>query len=738
MGFWKRLFRPGAHDKELADQVVKQVEAEAGDMANVFSGQRGYGAPRGTRENLRRYKQNHKYRSTVARIAETVAAVPLHAAYIREPDTGRAVRHKLHRAQDPETREQWLKEAREEGNLVDLPDHPLAVMLDAGNEYMSGFDVRKLTSIYLDTVGEAFWLLVRNNAGMPVEIWPVPPHWVQETPSSDKPFFKVNFGNKEVPAENMIWFRELDPENPFARGAGLGETLNDELDTDEYAARLTKAVFVNRAIPSGIVSLAGAGAEAVERYQEEWNQQHRGYQRAGLVKFTNGVATFTRVDQALDELQLIPLRESIRDAVQQTYGVPPEVQGNVEDSNRASITAAATFMAEYVVTPRLEQFLRVIKHQLLPQFDDRLILYYESPAPVDKAARFEAAKEFPWAITVNEIRTEFMGMDPVAGGDVYYVPVNLIRVPAQPAAEPEEEPASEPATDDGEEPGIPEPGEEQVQPAAAASRLIIVKQTPAELEQLLVEDVLESLQPERLTTEVMPIWRDQLPVWGDKVLAELGVDISFNILNPRVVEHLADFAGNRIPDLINQTTEDALRGTLVEGVRAGEGIDLLKERVHDVFLEGDLDIYNVRARRIAVTEVNRSANFGNWEAQRQSGVVESRQWAASFVNTRDTHATLHAKDPVPIDQPFEINGLTAFYPGSFGDPGEDINCMCTTLAVISEPKDAEYLYKQNEIFQVEKIPWERMAADAFIRGFEAQQQDVLDALDRAAAVLEAA
>jgi len=53
---------------------------------------------------------------------------------------------------------------------------------------------------------------------------------------------------------------------------------------------------------------------------------------------------------------------------------------------------------------------------LLPWYDQRLILGYESPVEDDKAEQLNAAQTAYWALTINEWRDK-MGVDRVAYGD---------------------------------------------------------------------------------------------------------------------------------------------------------------------------------------------------------------------------------------------------------------------------------------------------------------------------------
>ena len=252
--------------------------------------------------------------------------------------------------------------------------------------------------------------------------------------------------------------------------------------------------------------------------------------------------------------------------------------------------------------------------------------------------------------------------------------------------------------------------------------------------------VVDALDPQPLVDETLPIWEKRIDQVGNAELAKVGANVAFDMFNPAVVAHLENYAGNRIPDLINITTRDALRTTLVEGVKAGEGTRELRKRITQVFTDGNLNIYKVRAERIARTEVHRSSNFAIHTAQRQSGLVRKRQWVAALINTRATHAALHGTVK-SINEPFTIGLSSAMYPGSFGIAAEDINCQCTVVAVIDKPlqlsigkqgldEDEMVVASESYIDLVE--PWVVEGRQAFIRGFEIQMMAVLGVFDRLA------
>ena len=207
---------------------------------------------------------------------------------------------------------------------------------------------------------------------------------------------------------------------------------------------------------------------------------------------------------------------------------------------------------------------------------------------------------------------------------------------------------------------------------------------------------------------------------------ELGQGPKFDLLNPLIPEHLEEFSSDRISGLVDETTRTALRETLAEGVRAGEAVRDLRKRVQSVFEEAD----KVRAETIARTEVLRSSGWATQESYKVSGVVAEREWVATPDDrTRDTHRALDGQTR-KLNEPFEIDGQKAMFPGDFGDPAQDINCRCTIAAVIKDPEESTASEREATwyAFDAALLPLESEAIAALRRGFRKQELDVLEGL----------
>lgn len=739
MGWINRIFRPGKHDAEVALDTVKTLNDNLGSTGGLVGGTTGLSAsPAFNRtEIISMYRKSPRFRSVVNKIAEKCASIDWTLGFVQNEKafkaglkySGAIQSGHIKRIHNMRRRKQAISDAR----FVTIEDHPILRLMSNGNgDELDGFAVRKLHRIYMDIAGESFLMKVHNSAGVPVQLWPIPPNWVVETPSSGKDYFRLRKGNIKVEPSKIIWFKDADPGNPYGRGSGMGESLGDELDSDEYAAKLIKAAFINKGLPSGIASIKGAKGDSVKALQQNWENEHRGFQSYGRVKFTNAEIDFKKVNNTFEELQLNELRKDVRDVVQQVYGLPPEIAGILENSNRATIEDASYIMAEFVLIPRLEQERRMYDRTIVRPIDDRLVLDYEDPTPESTVMQLDAAKAAPYHITKNEYRTKFLGLDAIGpAGDAFYTPINLIResVASQEPAVLQEQPELEVV----EPLALPEASEEEKVPACCEEAL---QKPHTKFYSMLksrqvkqVDNIVNAVDPARLTGRLEPIWGEELREWGDNVLDELDLGVAFNMQNPAITSHLMDWKDNRIKGLVNENTKELLRESMAEGIAAGEGADALAKRVRGIFIDD-----KTRAVRIARTETIRSANFGSLEAYTQSGVIEGKQWIAALANTRPEHEELHGTI-VAIGDEFEVDGYTTMHPAGFGVAGLDINCMCVIVGVVNLEEAAAVAYNSAEHqaivkqFQAGTYQWEQLATSALEDGFKEQAEDVIAVIE---------
>jgi hypothetical protein len=418
---------------QVAERVAKWAIKSMGDrmtadqlVTTIFGPASTGGVRMGSQELLKAYSTMPWLRAVVGRTSWSTSCVPWQL-YVAEkkPDnkSGRRKAYKrsdIARSNDPRYRINQYKALRRDDALREITDHPALVLLDKGNPRFPGQVARQVLQQHLDLIGEGAWLLERNGMAMPSDIYPIPPTWIAQTPwdrtngIGGEPgnwIIHSNRGTMQVPKEDVIYFYHPDPADPYDRGRGTGHSLGDELETDEATAKHLKRWFKNFAIPPLIISKkssagggtgsSGGGAN-VNRLQEAWESKLLG--RNNVPYFSSQELSVHELNQTFNDMQLSQLRKDERDILIHVYGLPPEVFGILENSNRSTIDAADYLMAKYVVVPRLEFQRIILQQQLIERYDERLILDYVSPIVEDKEFELKVSQAHPYSMTVDEIR----------------------------------------------------------------------------------------------------------------------------------------------------------------------------------------------------------------------------------------------------------------------------------------------------------------------------------------------
>lgn len=455
------------------------MRAAYGLLSGIMPGGMGQPPVRGTADYLRAYSQMPWLRAVTSRVATATASAEWQLFVVKGKKDAKArggpLVKQLQRA-DRKSRIRMFKQLAEAEELQQVTEHQMLDVLRDANEFQTGFSARKVTQLHLDLVGDAFWLKERDALGVVVAVWPIPPSWIIATPTPAYRYFRVSFRGWRgpIPDTEFVWFSDVDPLNPYGRGSGAAMALGDELDTDEYAARHSRAFFYNSARPDLIISPKGPVGlrdENVRRLEEDWLSKTQGFFRSFKPYFLSREVEVKELDQNFRAMQFTQLREFERDVIMQHYGIPPEILGVLTSSNRATIESADYFMSRYVVDPRLEFQRTVLQERFAPEYDERLIVEYVSTIQEDKEYRLEVAKAAPFALTVNEWR-KMTGHGPLEdeeAGELHAVPTTYHLQPiekyeAPPTPPPfggQLPPGGRPGTmvDEDTEPEATEPGE---------------------------------------------------------------------------------------------------------------------------------------------------------------------------------------------------------------------------------------------------------------------------------------
>lgn len=210
---------------------------------------------------------------------------------------------------------------------------------------------------------------------------------------------------------------------------------------------------------------------------------------------------------------------------------------------------------------------------------------------------------------------------------------------------------------------------------------------------------------------------DQLP----------GVEVSFDVGNPRATRWLAQRSADLIRDM-NVTTRDKLRAALAAGDAAGESRNQIAQRIRDTFAS----MTEYRSRLIAQTESINAYSQASLATMRQAvsdGVPLRKQWLA-------------AGDACPLCKPLdnEIVGIDENFSYGGQGPTRHPACRCALRSVYNvgqapqpqlqpstlgsfDPLRADGIVPAGFNAQSFKGPW---GAGAKIRDWQSLSQDMMD------------
>ena len=199
---------------------------------------------------------------------------------------------------------------------------------------------------------------------------------------------------------------------------------------------------------------------------------------------------------------------------------------------------------------------------------------------------------------------------------------------------------------------------------------------------------------------------------------------------------LYDLQGQGIPLILPINQEEVVQAVQIDSKiskglyqRMGEDIDQLKRSIRLEVSRGvsNGSSWNTIANKIAwgmnspfMKAFNRAIGITRTEGHRvqqesalhcqqrakEKGADIVKQWDSTLDSvTRPTHRELDGQIR-EIDEPFEVDGKKAMYPGAFGDPSEDCNCRCCLLqrakwALSDEEYYTKYDGDKNELVRIE-------------------------------------
>lgn len=312
-------------------------------------------------------------------------------------------------------------------------DHPLYALLhDLPNPEMTAFEFRETLMAHLGLWGNAYSEIEFNNAGRVRGLWPLRPDKMKVVRRGGRLWYiyKLPDGTPvELPFERVMHLRGLGTDGVMGytpidlarQSVGLA------LGTEEFGARF----FGNGAQTGTVWEHPGKlSDEAYDRLKASIEKRHRGLGQAHRIAILEEGMKANQVGIPPENAQFLETRKFQVDEIARWYRMPPHKIGSLEHATFSNIEHQAIEFVTDTIQPWCVRWEQGIKRDLLTE-RERREYFAEHLADAllrgDTLSRYQAyatARQNGW-LSANDIR-EKENMNPVDGGDVYLVPLNMV------------------------------------------------------------------------------------------------------------------------------------------------------------------------------------------------------------------------------------------------------------------------------------------------------------------------
>ena len=292
--------------------------------------------------------------------------------------------------------QEWKLYRVQGGEKEEVDNHPAIDLWRSANPFITREDFLETSSQHMELVGEMWWILVRNGAGVPVELQVVRPDRMRPIPHPTEFIagyeYRVGATTVVLEKDDVIFLRNPNPLDQY-RGIGVVQSMMVDLGAERLAAEWMQNFFRNSAEPGGIIEYPNMTLSDAdfERLSERWRSQHQGVANAHRVAILErGVWKERKITQR--DMQFEQLRRFERDQILGGFGMPLPIMGITESVNRANAEAAEVMYGRWVIKPRLMRIRAALNEKLLKLYPDGETLMFDFVDPVPEN-RAEATTE---------------------------------------------------------------------------------------------------------------------------------------------------------------------------------------------------------------------------------------------------------------------------------------------------------------------------------------------------------
>lgn len=312
-------------------------------------------------------------------------------------------------------------------------DHPLYGLLhDLPNNENTSMELREMLQGHLALWGNAFCEKEFNNAGQVIGLWPLRPDITRVRRVNRRLIYEVAMDNGQIrtlSAEQVVHIRALSHDGVvgYSPIAQAREAIGLGLATEKFGA----AFFGNGARPGGVLEYPGVLKDTARKNLiDSWEQMHRGSDNAHRIAILEEGMKYSAIGVPPEDAQFLESRKFQVTEIARIFRIPPHMLADLDRATFSNIEHLSLDFVIHTLRPWLVRWEQAINRDLFTPaerqqyFVEHLV---EGLLRGDIQSRYQAyatGRQNGW-LSANDIRT-LENMNPVDGGDVYLVPLNMI------------------------------------------------------------------------------------------------------------------------------------------------------------------------------------------------------------------------------------------------------------------------------------------------------------------------
>lgn len=312
---------------------------------------------------------------------------------------------------------------------------------DQPNPVMTSFEYREMMMGHVLTWGNHLSEIQWSTNGRIQALWPLRPdrvEKVEQTPDGLVYHYRLPNGGIEELAEWQVFHvRGLSSDGIWGWSPirMQREALGVGLAAQEFGARF----FGNGTHMGGILSHPGVlGDKAFERLRTEMSDRWGGLANANRMAILEEGMTYTRIGIPPEDAQFLETRKFQVTEIARMYLVPPHKIMDLERATFTNIEHQAISFVVDTLRPWLVRLEQAIHSRLMSErerqsyFVEFLVDGLLRGDAISRSQVYSVGRQWGY-LSANDIR-RMENMNPIAGGDDYLMPLNMVPAGAEPPA----------------------------------------------------------------------------------------------------------------------------------------------------------------------------------------------------------------------------------------------------------------------------------------------------------------